>query len=245
MKRLLPTANDPVLFASANDEKTSFRPTFLGVVVIGLLLTIISFGTSAQQVNGDSVYIKAITERSAKIVNTLAITDSAKYKKAVHTLVTQYSGLNDIHEKAKQESKKIKAQNLPAEEATAKQKIVDSLKQIELKQIHQSFVKQLEKQLNADQVEKVKDGMTYRVFPITYTAYLDMIPSLTKEQQQKIFDWLKEARELAMDAESSDAKHAVFGKYKGRINNYLSAQGYNITKEREEWNKRIQAKKGS
>jgi hypothetical protein len=42
-----------------------------------------------------------------------------------------------------------------------------------------------------------------------------------------------------MDAESSDKKHAVFGKYKGRINNYLSAEGYDLKKATEEWQQRI------
>jgi Spy/CpxP family protein refolding chaperone len=72
-----------------------------------------------------------------------------------------------------------------------------------------------------------------------------MIPALTEEQKKKIYDWLIEARELAMDGESSDKKHAIFGKYKGRINNYLSAAGYDLTKERAEWQKRINAKKES
>jgi hypothetical protein len=69
------------------------------------------------------------------------------------------------------------------------------------------------------------------------------VPALTSEQKATIYDWLKEARELAMDGESSDKKHAVFGKYKGRINNYLSAAGYDMKKEGEEWAKRIQAAK--
>ena len=33
-----------------------------------------------------------------------------------------------------------------------------------------------------------------------------------------------------------------FGKYKGRINNYLSKRGYNITKERAAWAERLKAK---
>ena len=54
--------------------------------------------------------------------------------------------------------------------------------------------------------------------------------------------WLKEAREFAIDAESSKKKHEMFGKYKGRINNYLTKRGYDLTKEREEWYKRIENK---
>jgi hypothetical protein len=45
-----------------------------------------------------------------------------------------------------------------------------------------------------------------------------------------------------MDAESSDKKHWWFGKYKGRINNYLSAQGYDINAERKEWEQRRNSK---
>jgi len=52
---------------------------------------------------------------------------------------------------------------------------------------------------------------------------------------------LLEAREHAMDAESSDKKHAWFGKYKGRINNYLSSEGYDLKKAGEDWTKRRNA----
>ncbi|MES1223926.1 MAG: DUF3826 domain-containing protein, partial [Bacteroidota bacterium] len=122
-------------------------------------------------------------------------------------------------------------------------KAQEEKKSAELMQLHSAFIAHLRDNLNDEQVDKVKDGMTYRVFPITYTAYLDMIPSLTAVQKEKIYSWLKEARELAMDAESSDKKHAVFGKYKGRINNYLSAEGYDVKKEGEEWAKRVEAAK--
>jgi hypothetical protein len=36
---------------------------------------------------------------------------------------------------------------------------------------------------------------------------------------------LKEAREEAMDAGSAPEKTAIFQRYKGKINNYLSKQG--------------------
>ncbi|HLO37079.1 MAG TPA: DUF3826 domain-containing protein, partial [Lacibacter sp.] len=103
----------------------------------------------------------------------------------------------------------------------------------------------LQKVISEEQIELVKNAMTYNVLHVTYTAYLDMIPTLKEDQKRKIFEWLTEARELAMDGESADKKHAIFGKYKGRINNYLSAAGYDLTKEREEWQKRIKAKNES
>ena len=56
------------------------------------------------------------------------------------------------------------------------------------------------------------------------------IPDLAEPHRQKILELLKEAREEAMDGGSSDEKTAVFQKYKGKINNYLSKQGIHPNK---------------
>jgi hypothetical protein len=48
-----------------------------------------------------------------------------------------------------------------------------------------------------------------------------------------------------MDAESSEKKHAWFGKYKGKINNYLSAEGYDMKKEGIAWKERIAAQQNN
>jgi hypothetical protein len=80
--------------------------------------------------------------------------------------------------------------------------------------------------------------MTYGVIKHTYTGYLNLLPDLTDEQKKYIYKNLVEARELAMDAGSSKAKHAWFGKYKGRINNYLSSHGYDLKKAEEDLKKR-------
>ncbi len=193
----------------------------------------------------DANYIKVITERSAKIVNTLSIKDSVQYKNVLAVLVQQYNSINNIHEETKLALAAIKQQSFTAQESALQVQKQEEKKAAQLQQLHNSFLAGLQKVISEEQIELVKDGMTYKVFPVTYTAYQDMIPSLTEEQKKKIYDWLKEARELAMDGESSDKKHAIFGKYKGRINNYLSAAGYDLTKEREEWQKRIKAKKES
>lgn len=67
---------------------------------------------------------------------------------------------------------------------------------------------------------------------------------LKEEEKAQIMAWLVEAREFAMDAENSNKKHAAFGKYKGRINNYLSKRGYDLVKERKAWYERIKARGG-
>jgi hypothetical protein len=93
--------------------------------------------------------------------------------------------------------------------------------------LHGEYLAILAKVLDSNRIDKVKDGMTYNVREVTFNAYVQMIPQLTDEQKAVIMADLIEAREHAMDAESSEKKHAWFGKYKGRINNYLSSQGLN------------------
>jgi len=196
--------------------------------------------TPRQQPSG---YQQVITERAAKIVNSLSITDSVKYRKVVSVIAGQYAALNDLQVKNTAAVTDIKTQETDKDKQAVALKTQEEKKLAALTRQHTVFIAQLNDNLSNEQVELVKDGMTYRVFPITYAAYQDMIPSLTAVQKEKIYNWLKEARELAMDAESSDKKHAVFGKYKGRINNYLSAEGYDVKKEGEAWAKRIQAAK--
>ena len=90
----------------------------------------------------------------------------------------------------------------------------------------------------------MKDGMTFGVVKVTYDSYLDMIPTLKEDEKTQILAWLVEARELAMDAESSKKKHETFGKYEGRINNYLAARGYDLQAERDAWYERVKARGG-
>ena len=97
----------------------------------------------------------------------------------------------------------------------------------------------------SEQIIAIFDAMTYNKVKVTYDAYCDMIPSLTDEEKAQLYAWLCEARDLAIDAESSNKKHEVFNKYKGRINNYLSARGYDITQERKAWEERVKARGGT
>jgi hypothetical protein len=60
-----------------------------------------------------------LVERSAKIVNTLGITDSVKYNKVVYELVNQYEQLNLIHDQSKANIADIKKQTLSDDEKAA------------------------------------------------------------------------------------------------------------------------------
>ena len=57
---------------------------------------------------------------------------------------------------------------------------------------------------------------------------LGMAEQIVEKDPETARAMLTEAREHAMDASTSEEKHKWFGKYKGRINNYLSAAGYDL-----------------
>ena len=181
--------------------------------------------------DAEAAYSRTLTQRVEKIIATLAIADSAKSNRVHVIIAQQYRDLRGTHDARDAKIKAAKSQAGANKEIVAgATKAAQDEARSKLDPLHANYLAKLSAELSPEQVDKVKDGMTYGVLPLTYGVYLKMYPDLTDEQKRKIKDWLTEARELAMDGSTSDEKHAVFGKYKGRINNYLSAAGYDAKK---------------
>lgn len=195
--------------------------------------------------NRDPKYVSSIVGRSQKIVDKLGITDAKQAEEVRNVIANRYFELNDIYEIRDAKVKEIKESTLAGDAKAQALAAAENEKESALYRSHFAFPAALSLLISPEQIEAVKDGMTYGVVKVTYDSHLDMIPSLTQEEKAQIMAWLIEAREFAMDAENSNKKHEAFGKYKGRINNYLAKRGYNLTKEREEWYKRIKAREAN
>ena len=218
------------------------------ILIISLLLlsTWMSAGAvDLNKENRDPKYVESIVNRSQKIVDKLGLTDAKVAEDVCNIIANRYFELNDIYEIRDAKVKTVKESGLTGDAKDEALKAAENEKDAALYRSHFAFPASLSLFLNEEQIEAVKDGMTYGVVKVTYEATLDMIPSLKEEEKVQIYAWLVEAREFAMDAENSNKKHAAFGKYKGRINNYLAKRGYNLTKEREEWAKRVKARGGT
>ena len=182
----------------------------------------------------EAAYTRVIHERADKIVATLGTTNADRAARVGELIASQYRDLRGIHDPrdaALKAAREKSAGDRQAAEAEVK-RIQDEAK-AKLDKLHGEYLARLAAELTPAQVDKVKDGMTYGVAPLTYGVYLKMFPDLRDDQKAQIRDWLDEAREIAMDAGTSREKHAVFGKYKGRINNYLSRAGYDLKKGEE------------
>lgn len=176
-------------------------------------------------------YVNTIIGRAQKATDELSITWTPMGQEVVNIIANRYFKLNDIYAERDSIQKSDK-------------KLAEAICDSKLYRSHFGFDADLSKYLKPQEIETIKDVMTYNVVKVTYDAQCDMIPTLKDEEKAQILTWLKEARELAIDAESSKKKHEVFGKYKGRINNYLSKRGYDLTKEREAWYERVKARGG-
>jgi hypothetical protein len=192
------------------------------------ILSLLSISVSAQDValkteGQDPQYVETIKGRAQKIVDGLQLNDAQKAENVRNIIANRYFLLNDIH------SKYDKKQQTERD--------------AELYKHHFELVSALTLYLNDEQIDAVKDGMTFGRLKRDYQATQDMIPTLTDFEKQQILIWLKEAREYAMDAADSKGKHFWFDKYRGRTNNWLSSRGYDLKKERDAWMKRIEEQK--
>jgi hypothetical protein len=209
-----------------------------------VLLSFTVYKTKAQNSDivqvKDTVYMNVVQQRAAKIVDNMNLPAGINKEAVQNKIAWQYYNLNTIYKKRDSALAIVKKDTVNA--AARKQLITDATN-ASVDSLHKVFITKLTQSLDTMQISKVKDGMTYDVLHVTYNAYQQMLPNLTAQQKQQIYTWLVEAREHAMDAESSEKKHAWFGKYKGRINNYLSAQGYDLNTATAEWQSRIKAGK--
>ena len=193
-------------------------------VLYATILSLLSITASAQvalKTEGqDPQYVETIKTRAQKIVDGLQLSDAQIAENVRNIIANRYFLLNDIHSKY--------------------DKNQQDARDAELYKHHFELASALAIYLTEEQIDAVKDGMTFGRLKRDYKAQLEMIPSLTDEEKAQILIWLREAREYAMDAADSKGKHFWFDKYRGRTNNWLSARGYDLKKERDAWMKRIE-----
>ena len=216
-------------------------------VLCAAILSLLTLTASAQVAlnteGQDSAYVESILKRSQKIVDGLQLADAQKAENVRNIIANRYFLLNDIHDAC---AKKKQYAKDSIQGKGHRQRIIESAERrrdAELYKHHFELQSALAFYLTDEQIDAVKDGMTFGRLKRDYQATQDMIPSLTNEEKLQVLIWLKEAREFAMDAADSKGKHFWFDKYRGRTNNWLSARGYDLQKERDAWMKRNAEKK--
>lgn len=215
--------------------------TILGLAILLLLFA----GTTAAQELETIVpdqefpdeYIQVTHDRAYNFVKEMEL-NNAKIERVTEIVAQQYRDLSAI-----QDTRDARIELI--ENEFEDQDTIEQLsREVRLKAkmqeyaLHRQFIAKLTAEISAEQVNEIKNGMTYGVMAITYKGYLKLLPELTNQQKAQIKTWLIEAREYAMDAGSSEQKHHIFNDYKGKINNYISSQGYNLAEAEERMNEK-------
>ena len=185
---------------------------FLSIILSALACTLYNnIYAQTVEVNSegrDASYVASITSRSEKNISGLELAEPAKTN-VRNLVINRYFELNDIYAERDTLINQAK-RNLTGDE---KNRAIDAARSAcdsKLYRSHLAFPANLGIYLCHEQIIAIFDAMTYNKVQVTYDAYCDMIPSLTDEEKALMYAWLCEARDLAIDAESSNKKHEVF-----------------------------------
>jgi hypothetical protein len=170
--------------------------------------------TNSPAADTEAKYSASLEGRAADILKVLALTDTNQAVKIHDLVIAHYRALRAWHETNDARLKAAKGDTNAMAQIRAS-----------LKALHGEFLAALGTTLSPQQIEQVKDKLTYGKVQFTMAGYLTQYPNLAETNKVEILRLLKEAREEAMDGGSAAEKTAVFQRYKGRINNYLSTVG--------------------
>ena len=191
----------------------------LFTVIAAFSARLLAADTNLASAAVEAKYTASIEGRTTEILKVLALSDTNQTAKVHDLILAHYRDLRSWHEENDARLKAAKA------DTNATAQIRGSLKVL-----HDHFLSALAVDLSPEQIEQVKDRLTYGKVQFTLAGYVSQYPNLSAEHQAEILRLLKEAREEAMDGGSAAEKTAVFQRYKGRINNYLSKQGVRAEK---------------
>jgi hypothetical protein len=109
--------------------------------------------------------------------------------------------------------------------------------------VHTNLMTELKKELTPEQVEMILDKYTIGKVAFTMNGYRSIVPDLTKEEEEKILGFLKQAREQAIDYKNMNQISAIFEIYKTKSEQYLNSNGRNWRQMYKAYTDKIKAQK--
>lgn len=95
------------------------------------------------------------------------------------------------------------------------------------KNVHERLINGLKRVLNDEQIELVLDKYTVGKVDFTMRGYKAIVPDLTEEEEIVILNYLKQAREEAIDYKNMREISAIFEIYKTKCEQHLISNGRN------------------
>ena len=113
------------------------------------------------------------------------------------------------------------------------------------KSVHESLMNVLKTELSPEQVESILDKYTIGKVAFTLKGYKAIVPDLKPEEEAKIVEYLKQAREQAIDYKNMKEISAIFEIYKTKCEQYLNSNGRNWRQLYKAYTDAVKAKKAA
>jgi Protein of unknown function (DUF3826) len=109
--------------------------------------------------------------------------------------------------------------------------------------VHENLMTALKNELTAEQVEMILDKYTIGKVTFTLKGYKAIVPDLTNEEETKILEHLKQAREQSIDYKNMRQISAIFEIYKTKCEQYLNSNGRNWRQLYKAYTDKVKAEK--
>jgi hypothetical protein len=165
-----------------------------------------------------------VDKKAAEWVASLNLADAAKAEKVKAAVATHLKTIRDWHNEHPFST--VPAGINPA----TGNKLSDLDRQVIAnsampKTIHEGLMNVLKAELTPEQVEAILDKYTIGKVAFTMKGYKAIVPDLTTEEEAKILEFLKQAREQAIDYKNMNQISAIFEIYKTKSEQYLNSNG--------------------
>jgi hypothetical protein len=214
-------------------------------IVFSLLLPVFCFGQTDSSQSASIALAKSNEQVDLKAAGwsaALKLPDNAKEKRVTNAIALHLKSIRDWHNNHPFTS--VPAGINPATgnklSDLDRQLIANSSMPVS---IHKDLMDVLKNELTPDQVEFILDQYTIGKVAFTLKGYKAIVPDLTSEEEAKITEFLKQAREQAIDYKNMNQISAIFEIYKTKSEQYLNSNGRNWRKLYKAYVDKVKAEK--
>ena len=187
-------------------------------LVIVMLFALSIPAVKAQEIDEGSL------KKATGWVNSLNLNDKAEEERVTKVIATHLAAIRDWHNNHGNMVPDGAINPTTGKKLSALDRMViaDSSQPAS---IRQALLDGLNADLTPEQVEQVLDMYTIGKVAFTMKAYKEVVPDMTKEDEEYILNNLKEARLMAVDYKNMKAISAIFEIYKTKNEQYFTKSG--------------------
>ncbi len=185
-----------------------------------------------------------IEKKAAEWVNSLNLNDATKEQKLHSVIATHLKTVRDWNNEHPGSIVPAGINPTTGEKLSEMDRQIIAMSSMP-KTVHENLMNGLRKDLTEEQVESILDKYTIGKVQFTLKGYEAIVPNITPQEKETILNYLKQAREQAVDYKSMKQISAIFEIYKTKCEQYLNSNGRNWRQMYKDFTDKIKAQKAA